>query len=85
MHGLLDGNDIEIYCTGKRRENMKKHNKTITSKEFDERFDKCEDMTGFLNVKKAQANKHTQRINIDFPNAFLVKIDKEAKKIGVVE
>ncbi len=62
---------------------MKKRNKTISSKEFDERFDKGEDMTGFLNVKKTQTNKHTQRINIDFPNAFLVKIDKEARKIGV--
>jgi len=40
-------------------------------------------MAGFLDVKKAQVNKQIQRINVDIPVQFLMKIDVEAKRIGV--
>jgi len=62
---------------------MKKSNKKITSKEFDKRFEKGEDMGAFLDVSKARVNKKVQRVNIDFPVSLLEEIDDEAKKIGV--
>ncbi|MFH1772086.1 MAG: CopG family transcriptional regulator [Candidatus Omnitrophota bacterium] len=63
---------------------MKKSNrKKITSEEFDKRFDNGEDMGGFLNIRKAEVNKHARRINIDFPLSFLKRIEKEARRIGV--
>ena len=62
---------------------MKRSNKKITSKEFDKRFDKGEDMGAFLDVSKAKAHKKVQRVNIDFPVSLLEEIDEEARKIGV--
>lgn len=62
---------------------MKKQDKKISAKDFDRRFDNGEDMVGFMNVKKAQVNKQIQRINVDIPMPFLMKIDREAQRIGV--
>ncbi|MBU0693876.1 MAG: BrnA antitoxin family protein [Candidatus Omnitrophica bacterium] len=62
---------------------MKKQDKKITTEDFDRRFDKGEDMANFLDVKKVQVNKKIQRINVDIPVPFLMKIDSEAKRIGV--
>lgn len=62
---------------------MKKRAKKITTEDFDRRFDRGEDMLGFLDVKKAQVSKKIQRINVDIPAPFLTKIDNEAKRIGV--
>ena len=62
---------------------MRKQAKKITTEDFDRQFDKGEDIAGFLDVKKAQVNKKIQRINIDIPAPFLMKIDSEAERIGV--
>jgi hypothetical protein len=63
---------------------MKKSNKKfIASEEFDKKFDSGEDVTGHLDLAKAKVNRHVRRINIDFPESFLEKIDAEAEKIGV--
>lgn len=62
---------------------MKKQDKKISAKDFDKRFDSGEDMVDFMNVKKAQVNKQIQRINVDIPVLFLMKIDREAQRIGV--
>lgn len=62
---------------------MKRLHKKITSEEFDKKFDLSEDMIPHLDMSKARINRQTQRINIDFPNIFLAKIDEEADKIGV--
>jgi hypothetical protein len=62
---------------------MKRLKKKITSKEFDKRFDRGEDVGDLLDVKQAKVNKQVQRINIDFPISFLRRIDKEARRIGV--
>ena len=48
-----------------------------------EQSQEAEDMTSFLDVKKALVNKKIQRINVDIPTPFLMKIDNEAKRIGV--
>jgi len=62
---------------------MKKQDKKISAKDFDRRFDSGEDMVDFMDVKKAQVNKQIQRINVDIPVPFLMKIDREAQRIGV--
>lgn len=62
---------------------MKILKKKITSKEFDKRFDNGEDMGDFLDAKQAKLNKQVQRINIDIPADFLIRIDRQAHKIGV--
>lgn len=62
---------------------MKKLHKKITAKEFDEKFDKGEDMGDYLNTDKATVHKEIQRINIDFPQFLLGKIDREARRVGV--
>lgn len=62
---------------------MKKLHKKIKTKEFDERFDKGEDVGDYLDTDKATVTKQVQRINIDFPPLLLRQIDKEAGKIGV--
>ena len=55
----------------------------ITSKGFDKKFDKNEDVTEYLDTSKVKVNKQSHRINIDFPVSFINKIDAEANKIGV--
>ena len=62
---------------------MKRSRKSISSKEFDKKFDTGADMAEFLDTGKAKANKKMQRVNIDFPIFFLAEIDKEAKRVGV--
>jgi hypothetical protein len=62
---------------------MKKQDKKLNAKDFDRRFDSGEDMVDYMDVKKAQVNKRIQRINVDIPMPFLMKIDREAQRIGV--
>ena len=66
-----------------RRETMK----TITAKEFDEKFDNGEDISKYLDFSKATRpnvlNTDTKKVNVDFPQWVIESLDKEAKKIGV--
>ncbi|MFH1258371.1 MAG: CopG family antitoxin [Elusimicrobiota bacterium] len=62
---------------------MKKLKNSISTKEFDRRFNANEDVTDHLDISKVKINKHFHRINIDFPETFIRKIDEEANKIGV--
>ena len=62
---------------------MKQLKNKITTEEFDRRFDNGEDVTEHLDIVNAKATKHFHRINIDFPESFIKKIDYEAHKIGV--
>ena len=62
---------------------MKKSKHAITTGEFDHKFDANEDVAVHLDTAKAKVNKHFHRINIDFPETFIRKIDDEANKIGV--
>ncbi len=65
-------------------------NKTISAKEFDERFDRGEDISEYLDFSKATSvidfekkTIKTKKINVDFPENILNSLDNEAKKIGV--
>jgi hypothetical protein len=61
--------------------------KTITAKEFDEKFDNGEDISENLDFSKATRpnalNTDTKKVNVDFPQWVIEALDKEAKKIGV--
>jgi len=62
---------------------MKKLKCSVSSKDFDKKFDANEDVTQYLDSSKTKVSKHFHRINIDFPESFIRKIDEEAGKIGV--
>ena len=56
----------------------------MKAKEFDKRFDEGEDISRYLDVKKARRLKQEQkRINVDFPLWMIHLLDKEAKRLGV--
>jgi len=64
--------------------------KTLTAKEFDEKFDNGEDMTEYLDFSKAmrlrdikKLKTETRKVNVDFPEWIIEALDNEAKKIGV--
>ena len=64
--------------------------KNITAKEFDEKFEKGEDISEYLDFSKAVRFKDmkvlrtkTKKINVDFPEWIIEALDKEAKRIGV--
>jgi hypothetical protein len=57
---------------------------TITTKEFDRRFEAGEDISGFMDLGKARRpGRGYQRVNVDFPKEFLDEIDREADRVGV--
>ena len=60
-----------------------KKKKKITAKEFDERFDRGEDMMKYVDLKTIKINHPIQRINVDIPKEMLQKVDTEAARIGV--
>ena len=61
---------------------MKK--KSITTKEFDELFEKEKDITGFLDLKSARRQGlETRRVSVDFPEWMIMMLDQEASKLGV--
>ncbi len=61
---------------------MKK--KSITAEEFDQKFDRGENILSFLdNSKTIKPGQEQKRVNVDFPVWMIQLMDKEAKKIGV--
>jgi hypothetical protein len=64
--------------------------KTITAKEFDEKFENGEDINEHLDFSKSmklnefkQLNTDTKKVNVDFPEWVIDALDEEAKRIGV--
>jgi macrodomain Ter protein organizer (MatP/YcbG family) len=56
----------------------------MKAKEFDERFDKGEDVTRFLDRSKAgRPAQEQRRVNVDFPVWMIQSLDREAKRLGV--
>jgi hypothetical protein len=61
---------------------MKK--KSISTEEFDARFDKGEDISGYLDMDSARRyGIETRRVSVDFPEWMINMLDQEAARFGV--
>ena len=52
----------------------------ISAREFDRKFERGEDIAGFLDFRKATVVK---RVNVDFPVWMIKRLDNEALKLNV--
>ena len=56
----------------------------MKAEEFDERFDRGEDITAALDLAGARRPGYEQRrVNVDFPAWMVESLDREAKRLGV--
>lgn len=56
----------------------------MKAEEFDERFDRGEDVTSELDLSKARRpGVEQRRVNVDFPAWMVEALDREAKRLGV--
>jgi hypothetical protein len=56
----------------------------MKAEEFDERFDRGEDVTSALDLAAARRPGYEQRrVNVDFPAWMVESLDREAKRLGV--
>jgi len=56
----------------------------MKAREFDEKFDRGEDITSELDLTKVRRrNQEPKRINVDFPIWMIESLDREAKRLGV--
>ena len=56
----------------------------MRAEEFDERFDRGEDVTAALDLAKAQRpGEEQRRVNVDFPVWMIQALDREARRLGV--
>jgi hypothetical protein len=56
----------------------------MKARDFDEKFDRGEDLTSDLDISKARRlNQEPKRINVDFPTWMIESLDREAKRLGV--
>jgi hypothetical protein len=62
---------------------MKKRS-TITAKEFDERFDGGEDISGYIDTDSIRRpGLEPRRVNVDFPEWIIESLDEESRLVGV--
>jgi hypothetical protein len=56
----------------------------MKAEEFDQRFDRSEDVTSELDLGGARRPGIEQRrVNVDFPAWMIESLDREAKRLGV--
>jgi hypothetical protein len=56
----------------------------MKAKEFDERFDRGEDVTSALDLARSRRpGLEQRRVNVDFPSWMVESLDREAKRLGV--
>ncbi len=56
----------------------------MKAREFEEKFDRGEDITSELDLEQAQRrNQQPRRINVDFPEWMIESLDREAKRLGI--
>jgi hypothetical protein len=56
----------------------------MKAREFEDKFDKGEDISQYMDVSQARRPKQEQkRINVDFPLWMIHMLDKEASRLGV--
>jgi hypothetical protein len=58
--------------------------KKVKEKNFDDAFDRGEDVTKYLDRSKSRrVNAELKRVNIDFPIWVVDSLDKEARRLGI--
>ena len=58
--------------------------KSIKAKEFDQKFDRGEDINEYLDLAHAvRPGLQQKRVNVDFPVWMVKSLDREAKNLGV--
>ena len=63
---------------------MKKERATISAEELDERFDRGEDISEYLDWDSARRpGLEQRRVNVDFPVWMIESLDLEARRVGV--
>ncbi len=56
----------------------------MKAREFEDKFDKGEDISQYMDVSQARRPKQEQkRVNVDFPLWMIHLLDKEASRLGV--
>jgi hypothetical protein len=56
----------------------------MKARDFDEKFDRGEDITSELDMEQARRkNQEPRRINVDFPSWMIESLDREAKRLGI--
>jgi hypothetical protein len=56
----------------------------MKAKDFDRKFDRGENITEHLDLKRAaRPNQQSRRVNVDFPVWMIESLDKEAGRLGV--
>lgn len=56
----------------------------MKAKELDEKFDSGENISEYLDITKAERpNLVQKRVNVDIPVWMILKLDREAKRLGV--
>jgi hypothetical protein len=56
----------------------------MKAKEFDQRFDRGEDVTSALDLDQARRpGTEQRRVNVDFPAWMVESLDQEARRLGV--
>lgn len=56
----------------------------IKAKDLDDKFDRGEDITPYLDLSKARRpGLEQRRVNVDFPVWMIESLDREASRIGV--
>ena len=58
--------------------------KKVKAKDFDDAFDRGEDVTKYLDKSKVRrVNAELKRVNIDFPVWVIDSLDNEARRLGI--
>jgi hypothetical protein len=56
----------------------------MKAKEFDDKFDRGDDITAALDLRKTRRPAEEQRrVNVDFPLWMIAALDREALRLGV--
>jgi hypothetical protein len=56
----------------------------MKAREFDQRFDRGEDVTSDLDLDQARRpGAEQRRVNVDFPAWMVESLDQEARRLGV--
>ena len=56
----------------------------MKAKDFDNKFDRGEDISKYLDFSKAKRpGREQKRVNVDFPVWMIKSLDREAERLGV--